>query len=49
MSVVVCTLALVGVPERRPVLPSNVAHDGLLAMLKVSVLPSGSDAAGVKL
>jgi hypothetical protein len=38
-----------GVPNRRPVLVSKLAHEGLLAMLNMSVLPSGSDADGRKL
>jgi energy-converting hydrogenase Eha subunit E len=41
--------AAVGVPLRRPVVVLNVAHAGLLAILKVNALPSGSDAIGVKL
>jgi hypothetical protein len=35
-----------GVPCSRPVAESNVAHAGLLAMLNVNALPSGSDAVG---
>ncbi len=35
-----------GVPASRPVLVLKVAHAGRLAMLNVSALPSGSDAAG---
>ena len=47
---VVPTSALPGVPLSLPVAGSNVAHDGLLVMLKVSVSPaSRSDAVGVKL
>ena len=41
-------LALVGVPERSPVLALNVAQLGRFVMLYVSVLPSGSVAVGVK-
>ena len=40
--------ALVGVPERSPVLALNVAQVGRFVMLYVSVLPSGSVAIGVK-
>ena len=43
---VVPTSAGPGVPCSRPVAESNVAHDGLLAMLNVSAFPSGSEAAG---
>ncbi len=42
------TAPVPGVPDSRPVLVLNVAHVGRLAMLKASVLPSGSDAAGWK-
>src|SRR5438045_8711624 len=35
-----------GVPVSRPVVVENVAHEGLPAMLKVSVLPSASPADG---
>jgi hypothetical protein len=38
--------AAVGVPERRPLVVSNVAHDGLFAMPKASTWPSGSAAVG---
>jgi hypothetical protein len=41
--------APVGVPLNRPVVELNVAHAGLLVILKVKALPSGSDAVGVKL
>ena len=41
--------AAVGVPLNRPVVVLNVAHVGLLVILKVNALPSGSDAVGVKL
>ncbi len=41
------TCELVGVPDRRPVVVLNDAHDGLLAMLKVRVLRFGSLADGV--
>ena len=41
------TFELLGVPDRRPVVVLNVAHDGLLAILKVSLLPFGSLAVGV--
>jgi hypothetical protein len=37
-----------GVPLKRPVLVLNVAHAGLLVMLKVSTSPSASFALGVK-
>ena len=39
----------VGVPDRRPVVALNVAHDGLFWIEKASVSPSGSDAEGWKL
>jgi hypothetical protein len=39
--------ALLGVPDKRPVVVLNVAQDGRFWMLKVSVLPSGSRAVGV--
>jgi hypothetical protein len=35
-----------GVPVRLPVTLLNVAHTGFLAILNVSLLPSGSDAVG---
>jgi hypothetical protein len=38
-----------GVPERRPVDVLNVAHEGLLVMLKVSGSPFASFAVGWKL
>ncbi len=39
-----------GVPDRRPVTTSKLAHDGALATPKRSVWPvSGSEAVGVKL
>ena len=41
--------AAVGVPLNRPVVELNVAHAGLLVILKVNLLPSGSEAVGVKL
>src|SRR5262245_32235869 len=41
------TLALVGVPDRRPVLPLNVAQLGRFVTVYVSVLPSISVAVGV--
>ena len=37
-----------GVPLRLPVTLLNVAHTGCLAILNVSLLPSGSDAFGTK-
>lgn len=43
------TLAAAGVPESIPVLLLKVSHDGRLEMLNVSLSPSGSEAAGVKL
>ena len=43
-----CVAAAVGVPASVPVVASNEAQDGLLAMLKLSLLPSGSDAVGRK-
>ena len=49
MSVVVPTSLLSGVPVRAPVLVLKVAQSGLLVILKVSVSPSTSAAAGVKL
>ena len=39
----------VGVPDRRPVVVLNVAHDGLFWIEKASVSSSGSDAEGWKL
>jgi hypothetical protein len=42
------TFELLGVPDSRPVVVLKLAHDGLLAMLNVSVLPFGSLAVGVK-
>ena len=39
--------ALLGVPDNRPVVVLKVAQAGRFAMLKVSVLPSGSRAVGV--
>jgi hypothetical protein len=41
-------MAAVGVPYSLPVLELKLAQDGLPAMEKVRVLPSGSDALGVK-
>jgi len=41
--------AALGVPASWPVVVLNDAHDGLFAMLKVSLLPSASEAEGVKL
>ena len=38
-----------GVPDRRPFAVSNDAQAGLPVIEKVSALPSGSDAVGVKL
>jgi hypothetical protein len=38
-----------GVPDSRPVAVLNVAHEGRFWMLKVSALPSGSEALGWKL
>ena len=38
-----------GVPERRPVAVSKLAHAGRFAMPKASASLSGSDAVGVKL
>jgi hypothetical protein len=38
----------VGVPERRPVVVLNVAHVGRFCTPKVSVLPSASEALGMK-
>ncbi len=47
---VVPTSALVGVPVKAPVLVLKLAQVGLLAMLKVKVVPrSSSFAVGVKL
>jgi hypothetical protein len=40
------TAVVVGVPDRRPVDELNDAQGGGLAILKASVLPSGSDAVG---
>jgi hypothetical protein len=50
MTMSTCTpsAAAVGVPESRPVVELKDAQGGLLVMLKLSVAPSGSDAAGVK-
>ena len=42
------TLAALGVPLSLPVVASNVAHVGMFAMLKVSVLPFASLAVGVE-
>ena len=42
------TLPLLGEPERAPVVVLKVAHDGLFAMLNVSLSPSASLAAGWK-
>ena len=41
--------ALVGVPVNAPVAGSNVAHVGLLVILKVNVSPAVSVAVGIKL
>ena len=41
------TFELLGVPYKRPFVVLNVAHEGLFAMLKLSVLPFGSLALGV--
>ena len=46
--VYVPTLAAPGVPLSRPVALSNVAHEGLPAMEKVSVPPAASEALGWK-
>jgi ethanolamine ammonia-lyase small subunit len=46
MPVYVPTLGAVGVPESRPVVVSNVAHDGLPAMENVRVPPAASEALG---
>lgn len=43
------TLSAVGVPDRVPLVLSKLAHDGRLVIEKVSALPCGSDAVGVKL
>ena len=43
---VVPTFAAAGVPDRWPVLVLKVAHDGVVLIEKVSVLPSASDAIG---
>ncbi len=40
------TFAVAGMPLSCPVVVLNVAHEGLLEMANVSVLPSASDAAG---
>ena len=40
------TFAAAGVPESRPVVVSNVAHDGLPAMANVRVPPAASEALG---
>src|SRR4029453_4816239 len=37
-----------GVPHKRPVPPSKLAHEGLFAIVKSSVSPSGSLAVGRK-
>jgi hypothetical protein len=42
------TSAVGGVPESCPVAELKLAHGGAFATLKVTVLPSGSDATGVK-
>jgi len=42
------TWAVVGVPDRRPVVVLNAAHEGLFCTEYVSVAPSGSDAVGWK-
>ena len=42
------TLALPGVPDSRPVVALNVAHEGRLAIVYDSVWPSGSTPTGVK-
>jgi hypothetical protein len=41
------TFEALGVPDKRPVVVLNAAHDGLFAMLNVSALPFGSLAVGV--
>src|SRR5215469_5700307 len=41
------TLATAGVPDSCPVVVLKLAHEGLLAMLKVSVPPLGSVVVGV--
>jgi len=43
------TLSAVGAPDRVPLVLSKLAHDGRLVIEKVSALPCGSDAVGVKL
>ena len=43
------TLAVVGVPDRVPLLGSKLAQAGMLLMENVSVLPAASVAVGVKL
>jgi len=42
------TSADCGVPDSCPVLALKVAHDGLAVMLKVSVMPLGALAVGIK-
>ena len=43
------TLPAPGVPDSVPVLLLKLSHAGRFATLKVSLSPSGSEAAGVKL
>jgi len=46
MTILECVAAVVGVPLKRPVELENVAHAGAFEIVKLSVLPSASEAVG---
>jgi hypothetical protein len=46
MTIFECVAAVVGVPLKRPVELENVAQAGAFVIVKVSVLPSASEAVG---